>query len=273
MDRISVIIADDELLAREGLALCLAEIDNVELLASCRNGREVLEAIETYQPDLLLLDIEMPFLSGVEVVDAINRSQSCCAEVVYVTAYADFAAGAYTQGVKDYILKPVSLERVRECIAAYVRRRQLRSAAQAVQEFDQLVRQRTGKTFNGVLQQLQQDDDRSLATLNPYISLKNGNEWLRVKVAEINWVEAAGDYICVHTDKASFIARHTLGGLESSLDPQRFCRVSRSAIINLEQLQRLTPNSNGEYFALLQSGEQVKVSRNYKARLQEFSGC
>ncbi|MBT1064634.1 LytTR family DNA-binding domain-containing protein [Bowmanella sp. Y26] len=270
MDRITVVIADDELLAREGLAMCLQEIDTVELVASCRNGLEALDAISEHNPDLVLLDIEMPYVSGVELVNALKARLQTHTEVIYVTALNQFAVDAYQQGIKDYILKPISVERVRKSIEGFIHRRAMREAGQSLAQFDQLVRQRTGKTFAGMLEQLQQDTDRSLATLNPYLSLKNGSQWLRVKVDEINWIEAAGDYICVHTDNAAHIARHTLSGIEANLDHQRFCRVSRSAIINLEQLTRLTPNSNGEYHAMLRCGEEVKVSRNYKGRLKEL---
>ncbi|MDF2176693.1 LytTR family DNA-binding domain-containing protein [Aliiglaciecola sp. CAU 1673] len=269
MDKVRVLIVDDEELAREGLQLHLQDIEGVEVLACCANGREALEAVERLMPELLLVDIEMPLMNGIELVAEINR-RGWQLEAIYVTAFDKFAATAYGQGVKDYLLKPIDAESVKQSVDGFRRRRREREAEMQLQKLEGLIRQRTGKTLGAVQSQLENAPLRDLPTLNPYLSLKNGTQWFRIKIADICWVEAAGDFVCVHSDKDSQIARQTLTNIASFLDPDCFCRVSRSAIINLNKLEQLTPNANGEYHAQLTSGALVKVSRIYKSNLPEL---
>ncbi|GAB3020201.1 LytR/AlgR family response regulator transcription factor [Bowmanella dokdonensis] len=270
MNKVTVLIADDEALAREGMLLLLQDLENVEVIACCEEGQQALETIQSLRPDIAFLDIEMPNLNGRQIVEVLRRAPQLNTQLVYVTAFDQFAVEAYAQGVQDYLLKPVSHERLQDCIQRFCIRRQQQRASVDLDTIDQLLRQRTGKTVQGVIHQLSTDRETHLSSVNPFLSLKSGTQWFRVALNDVHWIESAGDYICVHLADASHIARHTLTSLEKELDPASFCRISRSAIINLTQLQRLIPNANGEYLALLLSGQQIKISRHYKNRLKEF---
>ena len=138
------------------------------------------------------------------------------------------------------------------------------------QELDKLLNRKTGNSIDGFMHNLEVSTAAPLSELQQTISLKSGSEWLRVRLDSILWIEAVGDYMCVHTQEGNHIIRKTLKQFEEELDRQNFPRVSRSAIVNLGKLSKLTPNSNGEYIAHLSSGEQIKVSRKYKFKLDEL---
>ncbi|GAC07403.1 MAG: DNA-binding response regulator [Alteromonadaceae bacterium] len=273
MSGISVLVVDDEPLAREGLALRLAEYENITVLGCCNNAKQAYDAISVNQPDVVFLDIEMPGKTGLELAEQL-REEGNPATIVFVTAFREFAVNAFDFQASDYLLKPFSEERLKECIE------KLSSAMDMTQVVDQhkklgtLLSRKTGNSIDSFIHSLEVSNELSnnneLHELQQIISLKSGSQWIRVKLDDIVWIEAAGDYMCVHTINDTHIIRKTLKQFEEELDSVHFPRVSRSAIINIAKLSTLTPNSNGEYVAELGNNVQVKVGRKYKFCIEEL---
>ncbi|MCC2616623.1 LytTR family DNA-binding domain-containing protein [Aestuariibacter halophilus] len=270
MEQIAAVVVDDETLAREGLVKRLEEHDDITIVAQCRDGNDALSVLRATTPDVLFVDIEMPGLTGLELVTQLQREKRLPTQIVFVTAYKEFACQAFDCQAFDYLLKPFSEERLAVCLLNLRQARQVMCANQRQQQLESLLTRKTGRGVTHLIQTLDQVDRLDLAELPNTIALKSGNDWLRVPLSSIDWIEAAGDYMCLHTVKGDHIVRVTLKELEHQLDPTLFARVNRSAIINLSRLERLRPNSNGEYLALLSTGDEVKVSRKYKFRLEEL---
>jgi two-component system LytT family response regulator len=270
--KLSAIIVDDEPLAREGLILRLDADTRFNLVAECATGKHALQAIEEFQPDVVFLDIEMPVLSGLELAEKLLVADMPQPKVVFVTAFREFALNAFEFQAFDYLLKPFSDERLATCLDKLVGAFVTSDLARQHQELDKLLNRKTGNSINGFMHNLEVSPCGSLTELQQTVSMKSGSEWIRVKLEHIIWIEAAGDYMCVHTNDGTHIIRKTLKQFEQELDTSLFPRVNRSAMINISKLTKLTPNSNGEYVAQLNSGEEVKVSRKYKFKLDELQG-
>jgi two-component system LytT family response regulator len=274
MSVIKVIIVDDEPLAREGLSLRLKVRNEIEVLAMCKSAEEAMLSIEFNMPDVIFLDIEMPGITGLELAQQLvhdqSRSMNKMPKIVFVTAYREFALNAFDFQAFDYLLKPFSDARLDDCINKLQRAFSHDTAARQYQKLDDLLHRKTGSSVNGLMCNLEVSSQAPLSELQQTISLKSGSEWLRIKINSILWIEAAGDYMCVHTQDGNHIIRKTLKQFEQELDSKHFPRVNRSAIVNMSKLIKLTPNSNGEYIAQLSTGDLIKVSRKYKFQLDEL---
>lgn len=267
---ITVIIIDDELLAREGLLLRLKERQDIKVLALCKSADEALIAIGQSQPDVIFLDIEMPGISGLELAQQLQQNLALVPKIVFVSAFSEFALRAFDFQAFDYLLKPVSSQRLHACLSKLQDALIQDAILRQHQKLDELLTRKTGNSIDGFMHNLQVSSQVSLRELQQTISLKSGSQWLRIKLDSILWIEAAGDYMCVHTLEGDHIIRKTLKQFEEDLDRKHFPRVSRSAIINISKLSKLSPNSNGEYIAHLSSGDHIKVSRKYKFHLDEL---
>jgi two-component system LytT family response regulator len=251
------LIVDDEALARRGLALRLGGIDGIAIAGECGNGREAIAAIETLRPDLVFLDIQMPGLDGFDVVRRLQGDAMPI--IVFVTAFDRYAVTAFEMHALDYLLKPVEEARLAATVA---RARQRLDERDAVTEKSQLlafILQMTGSTAT--------DSD---SVTRERLSIRDGNEVTLIPMADIEWIEAAGDYMCVHALGATHIMRSTMKQLEAQLDPARFTRVHRSTIVNVERVSKLTAHDNGEYFLTLTGGARLKLSRTYRDKLARF---
>ncbi|MCV2884800.1 LytTR family DNA-binding domain-containing protein [Aestuariibacter sp. AA17] len=264
---ISAIIVDDEPLAREGLMLRIGQESDFNVLTDCACGAEALDAIHTLTPDVVFADIEMPGLSGFELVNALNDAPFL-PKIIFVTAYQEFALEAFECQVFDYLLKPYSDARLASCLNKLRQAYSEQVAFDRQQQLTDLLGKKTGKTLEGFMSSLAQQ--ASMSPDSDTLIFKNGTERLRLVMSEILWVEAAGDYLYLHTQRGNFIVRQTLKQLETELHQHCFPRVSRSAMINMSHVTKLTPNSNGEYYATLNNGDEVKVSRKYRAKLHKF---
>lgn len=273
MQQISVIIVDDEPLARQGLALRLSEFDEFELIAQCGDGEDALEEVIVHQPDVIFVDIEMPRMNGIELAKALHErsvsTQTKLPKIVFVTAFKEFALDAFEFKAFDYLLKPISDERVTSCLANLKHELQEEKTLALHQQLDSLITQKTGGSVSGFIRRLEDFDYHGVNDLAQQITLKSGSDIIRIESDSLFWIEAAGDYMCVHTREGTQIIRKTLSQFEQELNPNIFARVSRSVILNISKIVRLTPNSNGEYVATLCSGDEAKVSRNYKEALFE----
>jgi two-component system LytT family response regulator len=268
--QLTAIIVDDERLAREGLMLRLNDDIRFDVVAQCPSAHHALDAIEQFQPDIAFVDIEMPGLSGLELAELLSKNTTPVPKVVFVTAFREFALNAFEFQAFDYLLKPFSDDRLASCLSKLVDSFFDRDVVQQHLKLDELLSRKTGNSIGGFIRNLEVTSGGSMSELQGTVSMKSGSEWIRVRLDDISWIEAAGDYMCVHTLEGTHIIRKTLKQFEQELDPNLFPRVNRSAMINMSKLKRLTPNSNGEYLAQLTSGDSVKVSRKYKFKLEEL---
>ena len=261
---IRTLIVDDEPLARRGLELRLKDAADVEIVGQCANGREALAAIAELAPDLMFLDIQMPGLSGIDVVKQVPKESMPM--VVFVTAFDKFAIDAFESHALDYLLKPVDDERLARALD---RVRGQWHAKQAVAQREQLMALIADLSGKGeiepeVLAAVGQPV-RRYATMLP---IRSGRETLRLEVGAIDWIDAAGDYMCLHAGGATHVLRATMKELEDMLDPAVFQRVHRSTIVNLARVRSLRPHVNGECFLRLQSGQEVKLSRSFRDKVE-----
>jgi two-component system LytT family response regulator len=250
---IRVLIVDDEPLAREMLREMLEADPDVTIVGECSNGREAVSAIGIHSPDLLFLDVQMPELGGFEVLEALGSG--VIPHVIFVTAYDQYAVRAFEVHALDYLLKPFDRERFD---ASWQR-------AKA-----QILREKNGGMDQRILALLEE-----LKAGSRYLErlvIKSGGRIYFLDTNEIDWIEAEGNYVSVHSGKKSHLLRETISSLESQLDPRKFLRIHRSSIVRIDRIQELQPWFHGEYRVILQNGTQLTLSRNYRERLQEALG-
>jgi two-component system LytT family response regulator len=266
--RIRTAIVDDELLSRRGIALRLQAAADVEVVAECSNGREALAMLQRERPDLVFLDVQMPGLSGFDVLAQLPRDLMPL--VVFITAYDQYAVRAFEARAIDYLLKPIddrrfdaTLERVRQSAAA-------RSAADQRDRLLEIVAEITG-TGEIALEELLEHGTAALGVRQPQVlPIRQGRKTVRVPIPAIQWIDAAGDYMCVHAEGDTHILRGTMKELEEILDPRLFQRVHRSTIVNLRFVKSLRAHMNGEYFLTLDGGQELKLSRTYRDKVEHF---
>jgi two-component system LytT family response regulator len=266
---IRTIIVDDEPLARRGLELRLQGATDIVIVRQCANGREAIASIAEDQPDLMFLDIQMPGISGLDVVAQVP--QESMPMVVFVTAFDRYAIDAFEAHALDYLLKPVDEARL---AAALDRVRAQYQQRQALAQREQLMALLADLTGKGEISPdaLAQTTGvptppatRRYATMLP---IRSGRETLRLDVATIDWIDAAGDYMCLHAAGQTHVLRATMKELEEMLDPLVFQRVHRSTIVNLARVRSLRPHLNGECFLKLQSGQEIKLSRSFRDKVE-----
>lgn len=263
------ILVDDEALARKGLAIRLKAHQDINIITECSNGREAIEAVRAYQPDLVFLDIQMPGLDGFEVVNAIVEQGLPLPGVIFVTAYDQYALKAFEVHALDYLMKPVDEERLLQALNK-VRESILHSEnAEHKEKLVKLVSDVTGNDYENILQDLQNNNPVSLSHYSDVLAIKDAGEVSRVPVKDILWIDAAGDYMCVHTESNTHILRKTMKQLEESLDPRLFIRSHRSTIVNKNFVDKFCSQLNGEYFLVMSNGKELKVSRSYKERVKQ----
>ncbi|MBB6093174.1 two-component system LytT family response regulator [Povalibacter uvarum] len=265
---IRAIVVDDEELARRGIELRLQSHPDIELIAQCVNGREALSVIDAEQPDLMFLDIQMPGLSGFDVLARVP--QESMPMIVFVTAYDRYALDAFEAHALDYLLKPINdarfaqaLDRVREHWAqrnALAQREKLMSLLAATRGAGSIDEQT-------LREQLEPVQEQRYAEILP---IRDDSETVRLNVATIDWIDAAGDYMCVHAEGRTYVLRETMKSLAAILDPKIFQRVHRSTIVNVKRVRRLRPHTNGEYFLTLEDGQEIKLSRSYRDRVDQL---
>jgi two-component system LytT family response regulator len=263
-----VLIVDDEPLARRGLVLRLDKIDGIEVIGQCGNGRDAIKAVAETRPDIVFLDIQMPVIDGFEVLRRIQGPSMPL--VIFVTAFDEFAIKAFEGHALDYLLKPVDDERL---VAAIGRAREAQEEKAALEHRARLLElvAELGGVSEVSLDELMEKGIDALDT--GYIEtlpIKDAGKVVRVKTATIDWVDAAGDYMCIHAEGQTHIMRGTMKKLEDLLDPRRFQRIHRSTIVNVERVREVRPHINGEYFLILDDNIELKMSRHYKDRIRHF---
>ena len=254
---ISVLIVDDERLGREVVSHMLEKHAGFRVLRECANGSEALDSIQELKPDLVFLDIKMPGMSGMDLAERLDDNNRPV--VVFVTAYDDFAVDAFKHNALDYLLKPFDQDRFDQMIQR-VRRR-----------FDQKEEASFAKRLKGFLSAHPDFNDSASSAIDRIVVKESGRVFF-VDPNEVNYFEASGNYVALHVDGKSHLVYDTLTKMEGKLDPQRFLRIHRSTIVNLERIQELQPHFNGEYVVILKNGDRLKLSRSYKEVARERLG-
>lgn len=249
--KLRIVYADDEPLARQRLADLLAEETGVEVVAACHDGEEAAQAIIGERPDVALLDVQMPGLTGFDVVEAVGAED--LPVVIFVTAHDEFALRAFDAHAIDYLLKPVAPDRFHAAIErarAQVAHRRTNGPEPDLRALLQSISERQGYP------------DR--------FAVRVGHRLLFVRVASIDWIGAEGNYACLHAGKQSHLIRDTMTSLERRLDPRIFLRIHRSTIVNLERVREIQSLTNRSYVLILEDGTKVESSSGYRQQIQEW---
>ena len=244
-DTLRVAIVDDEPLARAMVRQCINAHPGVEIVAECANGFEAVKAVTELSPDLLFLDVQMPKLSGFEVLELIGRDVA----VVFTTAYDQYALRAFEVHAVDYLLKPFSEERFAEALS----RARERLAAKDALPVDALVSD--ARPRQGPLER---------------VLIRDGSQVHVLPVDRIDYVEAQDDYVCFKSDGKSYLKDQTLGSVEASLDSARFVRIHRSYLLNIDRIARVELYAKDSRVAILRAGTRLPVSRAGYARLAKL---
>lgn len=263
-ERLRVLIVDDEPLARDNVRLLLETHGNVDVIGECENGREAVETIRAEQPDLVFLDIQMPEMDGFGVVEAVGPERMPV--VIFATAYDQYALKAFEAQALDYLLKPFDDDRFADALErAVARTRERRVGALSEQLVGLLADRRVeGKPAQAAAEQLELYIERVL--------IKSRDSVVSVKVVDVDWIEAAGDYVVLHTGKTTHLLRDTMSGMERKLDPARFVRIHRSTIVQIDRIRELRPYFHGDYMLYLHDGTELRLSRRYWSRVEGVLG-
>ncbi|MBX3725789.1 MAG: response regulator transcription factor [Xanthomonadales bacterium] len=262
------VIVDDEPLARRGLRLRLAGETDIDIVGECSNGDEAVKVIAAQRPDLVFLDVQMPGTDGFGVLRRLPLSS--LPMVVFVTAYDHYAISAFETNAVDYLLKPVEETRLVQALFRVREAAQARAAARQRDHLLNLLGTVTGQP-ELTLEQALADGAALPDPRRPVrLAIRDGGRTVLVEESDIDWIDAAGDYMCIHAGGATHILRGTLRELEAKLDEDRFARIHRSTIVNVDRVRELRPHINGEYFLTLDGGHEVKLSRSYREQLKRF---
>ena len=235
--RICALVVDDEPLARSNLTVLLLRDPEIEIVGECGSGQEGLEEIRRKKPDLVFLDVQMPECDGFDVLELLGNNLPPA--IVFVTAYDQYAVRAFEAGALDYLLKPFDNAR-----------------------FDRALSRAKERILAGM--DLPRKIDR--------LPIKSSGQVLFLKISEIDWIEAADYYACLHVGPKTHLLRRSMTELERDLDPAKFCRIHRSTIVNLERVRSLKLGEDGEYEVLLENGTSLRMSRGYRKQLQSRLG-
>ena len=248
-----VIIADDEPLARARLRMLLAEEAWIDVIAECSDGPSTITAIEKFRPELVFLDVQMPGGSGFDVIESVGAGRMPF--VIFVTAFDRYALRAFDVHALDYLLKPFDRDRFRDAVTR--------------------ARERIERSSNGDLERrllaLVNDLKPAPQPLERFV-IKSGGRVFFLRAEDIEWIEAAGNYVKLHVGAETHVFRETMNSLEARLNPSVFFRIHRSHIVNIERVRELQPWFNGEYVVFLTSGARLTLSRGYREKLQDRIG-
>lgn len=251
--RLTAVIVDDELLALDLLTAILADYSQVDIVAKCSNGFDAVDAVLHHAPDILFLDIEMPEMTGFDVIRAIQGD--IMPKVIFTTAYSQYAVEAFKVQALNYVLKPLDDDKIRESL--------LRAKdALGRSEFE------SKSKMLSVIQNINEADKVVAKGQNTSLVVKGTDKTSFLDKTKLKWVEADGDYVCIHMKDQTHLIRATLKSIEAQLSDINFQRIHRSTIVNLDKIKEIKPAQKGEAIVIMSSGQQLKVSRSYGAALR-----
>lgn len=243
------VIVDDEALARRTIRTSLKDFPQISVVAECSNGLEAVEAILQHKPELVFLDIQMPAMDGLEVINTVGVENMPF--VIFVTAYDQYAVEAFEKHAFDYLLKPYSHKRFNTAITRILG----------------FIEKQQQEPQNEKLLQVMQEIQPKPQFISR-LAVRSTSRIYFLQVSEIEWFEAAGNYVEIHVDDATHLLRETMSNLESKLDPQSFLRIHRSAIVNFDHIQEIQPDGH-DYIVVMSSGKKMGMSRTYKEKLNK----
>jgi two-component system, LytTR family, response regulator len=244
--KLRTIVTDDEPLARERLRLLLSHDHEVEVIAECRNGKETIAQLKSSPADLLFLDIQMPGINGFDVIDSLGMPRM--PPTVFVTAHQEFAVKAFAVHAVDYLTKPIEHLRLQETLTRVKERIAGRAALLTQDQFSQAL---------AALQTPPRDE-------KPYqerFIVRDGTKDVLLSVCEIDWIEAADYYSCLHVNGRKYMLRETIKNLSEKLDPATFARIHRSVIVKIGQVREIHRDGQSDYFVTLSSGQRLRMSK------------
>jgi two-component system LytT family response regulator len=250
---IRALIVDDEPLARQRICTLLEAEPDVQIVGECTDGRQAVAAIEKLRPDLMFLDVQMPALDGFGVLDAVDTDDLPI--VIFVTAYDSYAIRAFEVHALDYLLKPFDRERFRKALE---------------RAREQFARQQNAGSRKQ-LRELLHDVKAERKPLERLV-IKTAGRVFFLRADEIDWIEAAGNYLRLHVGSETHLLRETMNSVETRLDADKFMRIHRSTIVNIERIKELQPWFHGDYVVILRNGTQLPLSRSYRQKMHELLG-
>lgn len=252
---VRVIIADDEHLARRKLRILLDSESAVQVVAECHNGGQTLNAISAYRPDVLMLDIQMPDLDGFQVLNEIAPAEMPV--VIFTSAYDQYAIRAFEAHALDYLLKPFDQSRLHQAVE--------RARHELLKSKDREITQR-------ILQLLSQvkSEPHPASEVSERLVIKTKGRIVFLNVDDLDWVEAAANYVRLNAGGESYLFRETISRTSERLNPNHFIRIHRSMIVNVRRIKELIPVNSGEYIVVLKNGKELSCSRGYRANLQHM---
>lgn len=270
MNKIRVIIVDDEHEAREGIQFLLDNLAEIEVLGVCKNGIDAIELINSLEPDLVLLDIQMPGVNGFEVLNSIKIQP--LPGVIFITAYDEFALKAFEVHALDYLLKPFTDRRFNEAMSrakSFIKKQKMGNGDSALKNLMVTVEP---QYINKENNQMLEVPSESKKVFNDRLIIKADGKIHFVPLKDIVWVQAFDYYVKVHVANQFYLVRDSLKKMESNLPETDFIRIHKSSIVNINYIKELVPHFNNEFIVNLSNGEKIKTSRNYKETLKERFG-
>jgi two-component system, LytTR family, response regulator len=248
---IRTVIANDEALARKKLRLLLSTESGVTVVAECHDGKQTLAAVQTHKPDLLLLDIQMPNLDGFQALEHIPAEQMPL--VIFTTAYDQYAIRAFEAHALDYLLKPFDQQRLNRALE--------RVKAELLKSHEHGIKTRILDLLSKT-----KPESKELERL----VIRSAGRVVFLALDEVDWIEAAANYLRLHVGKESFLLREGIGHISAKLDPGRFVRIHRSFIVNVNRIRELLPCDSGEHIAVLRDGKELSCSRGCRPQLMKL---
>ncbi|WP_441004554.1 LytR/AlgR family response regulator transcription factor [Pseudocolwellia agarivorans] len=273
---LTAIIVDDEPLALEGLRLRLEKIPEINVIAEASDGDQAIHLSNSLTPDVLFLDLRLPGLNGIEVVQALQSDT--LPMIVFVSAYGEYAIDAFELNAIDYVLKPANLGRLQKTVERIMQRVKVNQAEEspennsAKEKFKLLkaLGETSGLSVSELEDWLESDSPLPSLYMQELVIKNNDHEKVFVPVKDIQWIDAAGDYMCIHENNETHIVRITMKKLESQLDPKIFTRIHKSTLVNVSYIKSIKPMRNSESILDLGNDVQLKVSRNYSSAIQQI---
>ena len=253
MTKIRTLVVDDETLARERVLSLLQQEIDVEVVGECSDGGQAVAAIQEQSPDLVFLDVQMPGCDGFEVLKHISPDRM--PTVIFVTAYDEYALRAFEVHALDYLLKPFGKDRFQETL------RHAREALEGRRAGD------LGRRLLAMVHDVKPEPQKV-----ERLVVKSGGRVFFLRTEDIDWIEAAGNYVRLHLGQESHLFRETMNRMETRLDARRFARIHRSRIVNTERVKELQPWFNGDHVVVLRDGTRLTLSRLYRDKLQQRLG-
>ena len=265
---LTAIIVDDEPLALEGLKLRLEKIPQIKVIGEACDGDQAIQLCQNQCPDVLFLDLNLPGLNGIEVVQALQTD--ILPMIVFVSAYSEYALDAFEVNAIDYVLKPANLARLQKTVERIIQRHSPKDSGNDKFKLLNALGEVSGIAVNELEDWLASDQPLPTPYNQELIIKNNDNEKIFLPVKDIRWIDAAGDYMCVHTIKETHIVRITMKKLASLLDPTTFVRIHKSTLVNVNNIKSVKSLRNSESILELGDDIKLKVSRNYSAAIQQL---